>query len=76
VPVIIITSHFRIEGNLHMPHQGRVSDYLNKTVGGQSRDKFLSITNASCYPIAGGDEQYSAEFLTIHKDHMQIIIPR
>ncbi len=75
VPVIVITEHYRIEGTLHVPHRGRISDYLNRTLGGESKATFISVTDASCYSIIDGELRYATEFLTVHRDHIQIIIP-
>ena len=75
VLVLIFTQRFRIKGTLHIPHRGRVTDFLNKTLGSKSKDIFLPVTDAECYSLEDGKLKYSTKFLTVHKDHIHLLIP-
>lgn len=76
--VVIYIQDFKVIGTIKIPVGGRLTDFLNKTVGG--KDTFLPITNAECYAECAGENnedalRYSSEFITIHRDHIHMIIP-
>jgi hypothetical protein len=75
VSVTIYTVHYKIRGTIHVPQHGRISDYLNKCFGGNSKDIFLPITAAECYSLDTDELKFSTKFITIHKDHIHIVIP-
>lgn len=68
-PVTLFTSHHCIEGDLHLPSTGRVSDRLNA-----SKD-FLPITSARVYAL-DGRLQYETEVVLVHKAHIVMILER
>ena len=80
VRVIIYIQDFKILGTIKIPVGGRLTDFLNKSVGSSGKDTFLPITNAECYAECQGENKedilrYSSEFITIHRDHIHMIIP-
>ncbi len=75
VRAVIYTAHLKVIGTIHIPFKARISDYLNKTLGGNGKDIFISLTDAECYSVDGGELKYAADFITVHKDHIQVIIP-
>ena len=75
VRVVIYTQQFKIIGNLHIPPHGRLSDFLNKTLGGVEKDLFLPVTQAECFSADDGKLKYVTEFLTIHKHHIHLVFP-
>jgi hypothetical protein len=75
VRVVMYTQHFKIIGNLHLPPNGRITDYLNRTLGGPDKDTFLAITQAECFSITDGKVMHISEFMTVHKGHIHIVFP-
>ncbi|MDH4227320.1 MAG: hypothetical protein OEV59_06160 [Deltaproteobacteria bacterium] len=73
--VIFYTDMFKIVGDVHHPVGGRVSDFLNKTISGQAREVFISVTNAECFSITTGQLVHKSKFMSIHKDHIHMAIP-
>lgn len=73
--VIIFTHHYKIIGDVFIPKGGRLSDYLNKTIGGAETEIFIPVTNAECFSISDGQLKYIAEFVNINKNHIHLIVP-
>ena len=79
VRVVIYTENFKIIGTIKIPVGGRLTDFLNKSVS-NNKDTFLAITNAECYEECCNKDndstlRYTAEFMTVHRDHIYMIIP-
>ncbi|MBU2063497.1 MAG: hypothetical protein KKF93_03790 [Candidatus Omnitrophica bacterium] len=63
VEVVIFMQNSRVEGKLHLPSGGRLTDYL-----ALAERKFLPITDAAIFIIPGNELLYSVPFLSINKD--------
>ncbi|MCQ2735881.1 MAG: hypothetical protein MJ234_01505 [bacterium] len=70
VPVILLTSSYRVEGELHVVPGGRLIDEINK----KDRD-FIPVTNATIYEIAGDAPLDSLDFIAINKTQVVMIAP-
>lgn len=65
--VLIITTQGNIQGELHYPPGGRISDFLNI-------DKdFLAITNAKI-TLSNG-QTHSAEVFMVNRTSISLVIP-
>ena len=73
--VIIFTHHYKIIGDVHIPRGGRLSDYLNKTIGGLDTELFIPVSNSECFSISDGQLKYIAEFVSVNKNHIHLIFP-
>lgn len=66
--VIILTDINKIEGNIHNYPSLRLSDLLN------SPDKFIPVTNAVIYDLDGEQELYQADFISLNKSIIRIVM--
>lgn len=67
--VIIFTRNHRIEGEIYLLMDSRISDELNIRV----RD-FIPVTNAKVYSLTGETLLYSADFLSVNKNSIDLVI--
>lgn len=68
--VVIETARHRITGNVAVPHDERLSDYVN----GPSRT-FFAITEATIAPISEPDRERPVEFILVNRSEAGIITP-
>ena len=69
VAVIIQTLQNRIEGNVSLLPNTRITDALN-----QDGYHFIPITDAKIYSLKSGNLVDQAEFLAINKHHVVLIL--
>ena len=67
--VMYLAQH-RIEGTVHLPMGGRVSDFINYNL---SDGPFIPLTGVSVYSAAGGDPLFQTDFLAVHRNHIQFM---
>ena len=67
-PVIILTGTYRIRGEIALAPDERVTDYVN------SARNFVAVTAAEVR-TEDGRIVFSAEFLNVHRDHIEVIAP-
>ena len=73
--VIIFTHHFKIIGEVFIPKSGRLTDFLNRTLGGSYTDSFVPVTNAECFSMSDGQLKYIADFVSLNKNQIHLIFP-
>jgi len=73
--VIIFTHHFKIIGDIFIPKSGRLTDYLNRTLGGSDSDSFIPVINAECFAMSDSQLKYISDFVNINKNQIHVIIP-
>lgn len=73
--VIIVTHHFKIIGDVSIPKSGRLTDYLNRTLGGSDSDCFIPINNAECFSMSDGQLKYISDFVSLNKTQIHLILP-
>jgi len=73
--VIIFTHHFKIIGEVFIPRKGRLTDFLNRTLGGSDTDSFVPVTNAECFSMSDGQLKYIADFVSLNKNQIHLIFP-
>lgn len=73
VKVIIFVPSCRIEGNIHLPHSGRISDFL-----ASQTKKFFPVTEAKVFSTMPRSEKfiYKTPFMTVNKRYVITLIPR
>jgi hypothetical protein len=70
--VVIYTHNHRIEGTIYLPRSARLTDFMNATTG----LVFLPVTDAKIYALSEEKPLYSVDFLSINKNHINMIFPR
>ncbi|MBI3740888.1 MAG: hypothetical protein HY257_03910 [Chloroflexi bacterium] len=70
VRVIAATTHNIIQGNLHLSLDHRLIDEMN------TAERFIAVTDAEVFDLAGKTRLYRAEFLTLNKEHVVWILPK
>jgi len=68
--VTILTGTYRIKGNVDLLPGARLTDYMT-----EAKD-FIALTDAEVWePTLGGRQVFSAPFLNLRRDHIQVIAP-
>ena len=71
IEVVIFMQGSRVEGKLHLPSGGRLTDYL-----ALAERKFIPITDAKIFIMPGNELVYSVPFLSLNKDFVVYIFPK
>lgn len=71
VEVIVFMSNSRVEGKLHLPAGGRLTDYL-----ALAERKFLPVTDAKIFLVPDNELIYTVPFLSLNKDFIVYIFPK
>ena len=66
--VTILTGTYRIKGNIDLLPGARVTDYMSQAKG------FIAVTDAEVWEVVGR-QVFTAPFLNVNRDHVQIIAP-
>jgi hypothetical protein len=69
VPVILLTTSYRLEGEMHVVPGGRLLDEINK-----ERD-FIPITSATVYDISGETPLDTLDFIAVNKSLIIMVAP-
>jgi hypothetical protein len=69
IPVVLLTTNYRLEGEMHVVPGGRLLDEINK-----ERD-FIPITNATVYDISGETPLDTLDFVAINKSLVVLVAP-
>jgi len=69
IPVILLTTSYRLEGEMHVVPGGRLLDEINK-----ERD-FLPVTNATVYDISGETPLDTLDFIAVNKSLVVMVAP-
>ena len=67
--VTIYTRNHRIEGEIYLVADSRLTDELNV----RARD-FFAITNATIYSLHGDNFLHSVDFVTVNKNAVEVIL--
>ncbi len=71
VPVVVYMKDFKIEGTLHIPPGGRLTDFMN--ISGKP---FIPVTDAVIYKTETGEKLYEIGLMQINKNFVQLIFPQ
>jgi len=69
--VVIFMSTIRVEGKLHMPAGGRLTDYL-----ALAERKFVPLTDAQVFLLPGNQLLHTIPFVSLNKDFIVFIFPK
>ncbi len=69
IPVILLTTSYRLEGEMHVVPGGRLLDEINK-----ERD-FIPVTNATVYDISGETPLDTLDFIAVNKGLVVMVAP-
>lgn len=67
--VIIFSRNHKIEGEIYLLMDSRISDELNTRV-----KEFIPVTNAKIYTLNGDSLLYTADFLSVNKQSIDLVI--
>ena len=66
--VIVLTKHYRIEGEIDLIPGARMTDFMNKV------DKFMVVTKARVADLSG-KEVAGGKFINVLVDSIEVILP-
>ena len=66
--VTILTGTYRIKGHINLLPGARMTDYMAQA------KEFIAVTEAEVWEIIGR-QVFSAPFINVNRDHIQIIVP-
>lgn len=69
--VIIFTRNHKIEGEIYLLMDSRISDELNVRVR-----EFIPVTNARVYSQTGDSLLYSVDFVTVNKHAIDLVLSK
>ncbi|MBQ7502760.1 hypothetical protein IJT93_08650 [bacterium] len=69
VAVIVLTTSYRLEGEMHVAPGGRLLDEINR------ERMFVPLTNATLYDPSSGQPIDTLDFIAINKDLVLMIAP-
>lgn len=67
--VLILTSSYRIKGNIDLLPGARVTDFLD------AAKDFIAVTDAEVYQAEGSSHILAAPFINVSRSHIQIVTP-
>ncbi|MBE0476639.1 MAG: hypothetical protein IBX62_06045 [Coriobacteriia bacterium] len=70
VRVVVITEHYRIEGDMHVLAGSRLTDSLNSKV-----KEFLAVTDAKLWNARDGELMYETSYIAINRGAIDAIFP-
>jgi hypothetical protein len=70
VRVMIVTSGFRIEGDIHVLAGSRLTDALNS-----KSKEYFALTDASVYAMQGDAVLYSPPYIAVNRASIACIFP-
>ena len=72
IEVIIYTEHHRVEGEIHTPPAGRLSDFTNS----RSDQSFIAVTNAKIYALSQEKPVHIVDFLIVNRNRVTMMFPK
>lgn len=69
IAVIVLTTSYRVEGEMHVVPGGRLLDEINK------EREFIPITNATIYDVTGEHPVVTLDFIAINKRLIVMLAP-
>lgn len=69
--VVIFTRNHKIEGEMYLLMDSRMSDELNVRVR-----EFLPVTNAKVFTLNGDSLLYTTDFITINKHSIDLVLTK
>ena len=75
--VVIYTQTFKIVGTVHTMPGSRLVDFMNsKFMSFKEADLFIVVTDANVYTLPEENLLQAAEFLTINKRTIMLVLPK
>lgn len=68
-PVILLTSHYTIKGNIGLMPGVRLTDYMNET------KDFIAVTQADVFDRSSGEKFLSSGFVNVQRCNIEVVIP-
>lgn len=70
VRVVVATSVYRIEGEMHVLKDSRLTDSLNS----KAKD-FFAVTGAKVFDLGNDEMLYEAEYVAVNRSSISVVIP-
>ena len=70
--VVIYTYNHRVEGKIHYPPGGRLTDFMNF----RPEAMFMAVTHAKIYTLSGEEPLHTVEFLDINRNQITMVFPK
>lgn len=69
--VVVFTRNHKIEGEMYLLMDSRISDELNVRV-----KEFIPVTNAKVYTLSGDSLLYTTDFITVNKHSIDMVLTK
>lgn len=69
--VVVFTRNHKIEGEMYLLMDSRISDELNVRVR-----EFIPVTNAKIYTLTGDSLLYTTDFITVNKHSIDLVLTK
>lgn len=69
--VVVFTRNHKIEGEMYLLMDSRISDELNVRV-----KEFIPITNAKIFSLSGDSLLFSTDFVTVNKSSIDLVLTK
>jgi len=69
--VVVFTRNHKIEGEMYLLMDSRISDELNVRV-----KEFIPITNAKIYTLSGDSLLFATDFVTVNKSSIDLVLTK
>jgi hypothetical protein len=69
IRVILLTSTYRLEGDIHVVPGGRLLDEINK------EREFIPVTRATIYEVNGDSPLDTLDFVAVNKSQVVMVAP-
>ncbi len=70
IRVMIATTVYRIEGQMHVIEGSRLTDALNS----KSKD-FFAVTDATVFALSGDQPLWNAGYVAVNRESIALIVP-
>lgn len=67
-PVVFLTSHYKIKGNIGLMAGIRLTDYMNET------KDFIAVTEADVFDRSSGQKIFSGLLVNVQRCNIEVVI--
>jgi hypothetical protein len=69
--VVILTQGYRVEGDVHILPDGRLTDFINS----KTSEDFIAVTDAEVFPASQHDDVLRVDYIAINKSYITMVYP-
>jgi len=67
-PVVFLTSHYKVKGNISLMQGARLTDYMNET------KDFIAVTDADVFDRSSGEKFFSGSLVNVQRRNIEVVI--